>query len=304
MFGNDKRIDAHLALLGANILFALNIPNVKFVLSDGNVAPLALNFIRISGGAMLFWIFALFLPKQKVPKKDLMLIAVASLMGVQFNQLTFILASQYTAPIDISIIATLIPVVTMCLSAIFLKEPITWKKTIGVMCGGCGALIIILGAQGESVVASNPLLGNLLFFLSVVIFSSYLTIFKPLIMKYNPVVFMKWMFLFAAICQAPICLKDFLAVDFMNLPSATIGGLVYASVGASFISYILLAHGQQLLRPTIVGMYNYLQPFLVFAVASILGQSEGFDLKKVFAAVLVFVGVYIVTQSKSRQQAK
>lgn len=297
----DNRLDAHLALLVANILFALNVPNVKYILSSADNFPaLALNFTRISVGALLFWFISLFLPKEKVPAKDLFMIALASLFGVQFNQLCFILASPFTSPVDISIIATLIPILTMCLSALILKEPITWKKVLGVVCGGCGALIIILGTKANSVSASNPLLGNMLFFLSTLIFSCYLTIFKPLILRYSPVTFMKWMFLFATICQTPICIKDVLSVDPTALSSEVIWCLVYASVGASFISYVLLARGQQLLRPTIVSMYNYLQPFIVFTAAWILGQ-DSFDVKKILATGLIFVGVYIVTQSKSRK---
>lgn len=290
---------AHLAILVANILFALNVPNVKFILSSGEIPNLALNYARVGGGALLFWLTSIFIPNEKVARKDLFLIFLASLFGVQFNQLTFILASPFTSPVDISIIATLIPIITMCLAAIFLREPITWKKTLGILIGASGALIIILTTAKNPTTASNPLLGNSLFLLSCIIFSSYLTIFKNVILRYKAFTFMKWMFLFAAICQLPICYKDFLSVDFSSLSSSTWGALFYACFGASFISYILLASSQKILRPTIVSMYNYIQPFVVFFVALSLGQ-DSFDVCKVLAALLVFIGVYIVTQSKKK----
>ena len=42
-------------------------------------------------------------------------------------------------------------------------------------------------------------------------------------------------------------------------------------------------------------------PIIAAVLAIFLGQ-DAFGLEKVLAAVLVFLGVYVVTQSKSRQQ--
>jgi drug/metabolite transporter (DMT)-like permease len=47
--------------------------------------------------------------------------------------------------------------------------------------------------------------------------------------------------------------------------------------------------------------YYYLQPVVSSFIAVILGI-DVFGWKKILAAVLIFLGVYIVTQSKSRQQ--
>ncbi len=53
------------------------------------------------------------------------------------------------------------------------------------------------------------------------------------------------------------------------------------------------------IRPTTVSMYNYIQPIIASLIAVMIGQ-DTFSLQKVLSAVLVFTGVYLVTQSKSR----
>jgi drug/metabolite transporter (DMT)-like permease len=58
---------------------------------------------------------------------------------------------------------------------------------------------------------------------------------------------------------------------------------------------------QRVLRPTVLSMYNYVQPIVASIVAVIWGLGT-FGWSKALAIVLVFLGVYIVTQSKSKAQ--
>jgi drug/metabolite transporter (DMT)-like permease len=56
---------------------------------------------------------------------------------------------------------------------------------------------------------------------------------------------------------------------------------------------------QKMMRPTVVSMYNYMQP-IVASIASIVMGVGVFGWQKGVAIALVFAGVYIVTQSKSK----
>ena len=55
----------------------------------------------------------------------------ASLFALVFNQGIFIFGLSMTSPIDASIVTTTLPIVTMIVAAIYLKEPITNKKVLG-----------------------------------------------------------------------------------------------------------------------------------------------------------------------------
>ena len=56
---------------------------------------------------------------------------------------------------------------------------------------------------------------------------------------------------------------------------------------------------QKLLRLTVVSMYNYMQPIMT-TIATITMGIGSFGWQKGLAIALVFLGVYIVTQSKSK----
>jgi drug/metabolite transporter (DMT)-like permease len=298
----DKNMKGHLALFVAYVIFGLNTPVSKIVLMHGEVSAMALTFYRFAGAAVLFWLASLFIKKTHVPFADILLFMGASLFGILINQMSFVVGLSLTSPIDASVITTLAPILTMILAAFFLKEPITWKKVTGVFIGAAGALLLVLNSNAVGHGHENTSVeGNLLCILSCLSFAIYLTAFKTLINRHGAITSMKWMFLFATIFASPFCARDVLSVNYAEMPTDIYLNIAYVVVLATFVSYLLIPIGQKRLRPTVVSMYNYLQPIISSLVAVILGM-DIFGWTKGAASLLVFLGVYIVTQSKSRAQ--
>ena len=228
------------------------------------------------------------------------LLLFASVFGIQLNQMLFLWGLSLTSPIDTSIIATIVPVLTMVLATLFLREPITWLKAGGVLLGCGGALLLILvsrhGTGGTSSVA-----GDVLCVISAVSYATYLTAFRNVIVKYSPVTTMKWMFLFAAVAAVAIYYRPLAGVDYAALAPRTWAGIGYVVVCSTFLSYFMVPIGQRYLRPTVVSMYNYVQP-LVAVLFTVAVGLDTFGFTKGVAALCVFAGVWLVTKSKSRAQ--
>jgi len=295
----QKKLTGHLALLLTNIFFGVNNPVARMLMPE-ILHPMVLTFFRFAGAMVLFWLTSLFFKREQVPAKDVLLLFFASIFGLTLNQLPFFVGLSMTSSIDASIVVTMLPIVTMILSAIILKEPITQLKAIGVIVGASGALIIVFSSQSVDTGNSN-MIGNIIVFLAVISFALYLTLFKNLIIKYHPVTVMKWMFLFATITDLPFCYSLLTEVSFTDLSHSTWLATAYVIVLATFLSYILIPIGQKAVRPTTLSMYNYVQPIMASLVAVLIGIDK-FGYHQALSAVLVFSGVYIVTQSKSRAQ--
>lgn len=296
---NYYKLKGHLAFLIANLIFGANSPIARLLIPDV-MSPFVLTFFRFSGGMLLFWLASLFYKKEPVTLKDKGLLFAASLFGLTMNHFPFFIGLSMTSPIDASIVLTMAPIVTMILAAIFIKEPLTKKKALGVLVGALGVLVIVFK---NSLVnsGSGTALGNSVVFLAVISFAFYLVLFKKLISTYHPVTVMKWMFLFATITGLPFCYSSLTELhlnDFSLNVWMTVGFVV---VFATFITYFLLPVGQKVLRPTTLSMYNYVQPIMASLVAILMGIDR-FGYQQLVAVVLVFSGVYIVTQSKSREQ--
>jgi|MGYP000097634643 drug/metabolite transporter (DMT)-like permease len=230
-----------------------------------------------------------------------MMLFFAGLLGIVLNQGCFTFGLSLTSPIDASIVTTTAPIATMIVAAIYLKEPVTGKKVIGIFLGSIGALTLILSSQGSTDGKGGSIPGDLLCLLAQISFSFYLAIFKGLISRYNIFTLMKWMFTYAAICFIPFSYHEVSTIHFHEISTSTWACVAYVIVGGTFLAYILMMIGQKTLRPTVISMYNYVQPIVGTSVSILLGMGT-FGVAKGIAVALVFTGVYIVTQSKSREQ--
>ena len=288
-----------MAMLSANLIFGLNTP-VSRTLMPEILSPFALSFFRLGGGLLLFWLVSFFTRKEHVPAKDLLLLFFASFFALTLNQLPYFVGLSMTSPIDASIVVTMLPILTMILAAVIIKEPITLLKAIGVLVGASGALILVFTSHTLHVGKSN-FWGNMIVFGGVASFAIYLTVFKEVVSRYSPVTVMKWMFLFATVICFPFCYKPLMQTDFTLLTSGTYWRIGYVVLFATFLGYLFIPIGQKLLRPTTLSMYNYVQPVVASLVAVLIGI-DTFGIEKAISGVLVFAGVYIVTQSKSKAQ--
>lgn len=298
------KLKGHAALWLANIIWGLNAPICKSVLRSAEVPdgidPFALSVYRMVGAALLFGLCSLWVPRERVGRRDIVRLFFASVFGIQLNQMLFLWGLSMTSPIDSSIIATVVPVLTMVLAMLFLREPITWLKAGGVLLGAVGAVLLVLLSRHGSSRASS-LEGNTLCIVSATSYALYLTAFRDTIVKYSPVTTMKWMFLFAAIVSVIVYWRPLVGVDYASLSGGTWGGIAYVVVCSTFVAYLMVPIAQRYLRPTLVSMYNYVQPIVAVLFTVAIGL-DTFGPTKGFAAMCVFVGVWLVTRSKTRAQ--
>lgn len=294
----------HASMFGANAMWGLMSPVSKFIMAGGAVTPFVVTDLRIGGAMALFWFTSFFRKPEHVSHKDLMSLFFASFLAVVFNQGCFIFGVSLSSPGDASIITTSMPLWAMILAAFILKEPVTGKKVLGIAAGAGGALLLILGSGQKTdvpVSQSTAIWGDLLVLLAQFCYALYIVLYKDFVGKYSLVTIMKWMFTYSFVCTLPFSAGDLMDVRWSSLSPADIGGLAFIVVGATFISYMLVVVGQKNLRPTVAGMYNYIQPLVACVVAVCWGM-DSFNLTKAIAVLLIFSGVYLVTSSRSRKE--
>lgn len=301
----NRVIQGHIAILAANIIFGANIPVAKAVM-PAYMESFAMAFFRTIGAMLLFWCASLFVKRERVPGRDLLRLFFAALFGILMNQMLFVKGLEYISPIEAAIVVTFTPILTMLLSALFLKEPITFKKAIGVLLGLSGAVYMIVSSATPTEAAattegSRHFIGLTLCIVSGLSYAIYLTAFKPVIQKYKSITVMKWMFLFGSCISFPITFPYVQRIDFSAWQPITYVQIGYVVAAATFLTYLLIPIAQQRLRPTTLSVYNYIQPITATTIALIWGMDR-FTWPKIIATILVFTGVYIVTQSKSRAQ--
>lgn len=298
---NKQVAIGHLASAAAYVIFGVNVVVCRDIATDGGLEPIVLFSMRALVAGALFWLTSLFMPRETVPPRDLLRLCVAGVLGLFLPQLTFLHAIAHTTPVDLSVMSTTTPIFTMFVAAIFLKEPITWKKATGVILSFGGILWLILqstfATDGPS--QTEPI-GIMFCFANYIVFALYLGTCRPLIARYSVVTSMKWMFLASFILSLPFSLPLVPHSDFAAVPATVWWEIAYMIFFSTFVAYYLIPVGQKRIRPTLVSMYGYLQPIIAVAVAIWVGQDR-LTPTKVMAALLVFVGVWVVNRSRAAQ---
>lgn len=292
-------------MFSANCMWGLMSPVSKMIMLGGIVSPLVVTDLRIAGAMLLFWMVSLFQKPEHVGHRDLARLFGAALLGIVFNQGCFIFGVSLSSPADASIITTSMPLWAMLLAAFILKEPITGKKVLGIAAGASGALLLIMGSSGGAAQTASrgdfAVWGDLLVLSAQFCYALYIVVYKDFVSKYSLVTIMKWMFTYSFICTLPFSAGQLMNTQWQALSMSEVGGLAFIVIGATFFSYMLVVVGQKFLRPTVAGMYNYIQP-LVACIVAVMWGMDSFNLVKGIAVVLIFGGVYLVTASRSRKE--
>ncbi|MDC0099760.1 MAG: DMT family transporter [Crocinitomicaceae bacterium] len=299
----SKVLKAHIALFSVNALYGANHVIAKGVMPD-YLTPSVFIFLRASGATLLFWIFKIIFVREKVQRKDLFLMALCGLFGVAMNQLFFFHGLSLTSPVNTGIIMTINPILVVVLSFFILKEAITLRRSVGILIGATGAVLLTLTA-GTGIGDSS--LGDFFIFINAASYALYLVLVKPLMGKYKPLTVITYVFSFGFIFVMlyPPTFMELSITNFSRIPMSMVFVIIYVVVGVTFLAYLLTVFGLKHVSPSATSAYIYLQPVLVmlFAVGlSALGMAEDYTgtitSEKIMYMILIFIGVYI-TSSKS-----
>lgn len=294
-----KLIIAHLSMAGACAFWGLMAPLGKDAMTHG-IDGITLVSFRVLGGAILFWLTSLFVKQEKVPMRDKLRFAGAGFLGLVCNQCCYTIGLSLTSPVNASIVTTSMPIFAMVLSALILKEKLTLMKVSGVLIGCMGAIILVLASASAVSDKVGNLRGDLLCLTAQCSYALYLTFFNPLVKRYSVFTVNKWMFLWASVSILPFTSSHVIDVISQGVPLKTYLESAYVVCCGTYLAYILTMIGQRTLRPTVVSVYNYVQPIVSVAVSLFLGLAV-LKYSHFLAIVLVFTGVGMVVFSSKRR---
>ncbi|HRG89600.1 MAG TPA: DMT family transporter [Chitinophagales bacterium] len=287
----NRSVRAHLFLLIVNLFYGAGFTVTKMVMPEF-IKPFGFILIRVSITTTLFFILHWFWLKEKVEKKDFLLLMACGMFGVVINQEMFFKGLSITTPINAALIMIMTPILVFVISFFLSHEKATWQKITGLVIGLSGALVILAG-KGFNF-SSDTLLGDLFILINATSYAIYLVMVRPLMKKYHPLTVIKWVFLFGLIPVTLFGYRQLGEVQWHTFTAQTWAATAFVVVCTTFLAYLLNMLALREVHSSVVGAYIYLQP----AIATIISISLGKDVitfEKVLSAVLIFSGVYLVS---------
>lgn len=294
----NQRTLALIATSIATLIYGVTFTIAKDVMPQ-YIKPFGFILLRVLGATLVFWGIGFFVKAKPIEWGDLKRVVLASFFGVALNMLTFFKGLSYTTPISASVIMVTAPILVLIFSSIIIKEKLLPRKIVGVLIGLLGAVILILYGNASAENAKNMMLGNFLVFINAASYAMYLVIVKKLITKYNPIVFVKWLYLFGLLFVLPFGFTELVEVKWVEMSTSIYLKAGFVVLFTTCVTYLFNLFALSKLKPTTVSVFIYLQPVIATLYALFVG-SDSLNIVKISATALIFLGVYLVTKTQAK----
>ena len=246
----------------------------------------ALVLARVGGAALVFFVIHRLTTHEQVrTRRDYLLLALFSVLGVSLNQLLYLAGLERTTATTAQMFIVGGPAVTLAVGVLRGSERGTPLKWLGIALAAAGALTLV------ATVPANNRLGNAMILANVIIYSTYLTLTRGIVQRYHPLTVITWIFAFGTLALIPVGAAPLIR----ELPSLSMNGwlavlwlIALPTVAAYYLNVWAMLH----VESSIVATFAYLQPALTAAMAiSILGERPSPRL--IPSAVLIAAGVAV-----------
>ncbi len=297
----------HAALLVVQFAFASQAVLAKIAMSardagGESVIPEALAMMRMLGGAVFFQVLLALRrgPEARDPgaaarrgsggltRKDHLVLAGLSIVGIALNQTLFLVGLRWTSPFAVSLLGATIPVFTAGLSIAFRKESFAWRTALGIAL----ALSGVLWLSGRGAIDKGAVLVSL----NSLSYAAYVVLSRDIVLRLGAVRVVAWIFTYGAILFAPLGVGPMLAqVPELSMRGALLVG--YIVLVPTILAYSLNAWALGRSSATLVTIYIYLQPLIAGVLAHLL-LGEGVSPRAGVAALFILSGLTVVVMRR------
>ena len=290
---SSKSYAPHLALFLVQLMFGMAPVVGKYALQS--FSPYSIVGFRVGGAALAFFLLQRITGSLALEKtKDYLHFAAFALIGIVLNQLLFFKGLSLTTAVNTSLIAVTIPVFTIFIGYLLGKDTLTPLKTLGLFIAGAGVVILVDPTKASF--GSKTTLGDICILLNSLAWAFYIVVSKDLLLKYGVLKSMTWLFIFASVINIPFGFY-FLPENVGEIGIAPWLYVLALILFPTIIAYFSNAWALARVEPSIVSVYVYFQPLIGFIFAVVF-LGEKLSLHVILAALLVFIGVFLVTRKR------
>jgi drug/metabolite transporter (DMT)-like permease len=263
---------AEVAVLVMALIWGINYSVIKYGM--GFVPPVAYNAVRVAFAACVLIVIAIAWGGRAPNRRDTLSLLALGVLGNGIYQVLFAEGVSRTRAGEAALVIGASPAIIALLGRITGVERITRRGAVGIALSMFGVALIVLGraASGEGE-QGGSLVGDLLVLIGSCCWAIYTILLIPFTTRVNGFYVVALSLIGGSIVLLGVGGGAILAYDWISAPRGVWMALLYSSVGALVIAYMLWYRGVKVLGPTRTALYANLQPFIALVVAWIaLGE--------------------------------
>ncbi len=282
------------------LLVTMVIWGSTFVVTKGvndQVLPFTLAFVRVAIGALVLFAFALVrqarggshTPWSALPWGT---IVTMGMVGVALYYAVFNYSLVYTSASQGALVQSCIPAMTALVAVVWLREHASPLRWAGIALSMIGVLIVFSGSGAQSG-GSATLLGNVLMFISAVLWGVYTSMAKR-VATHDAMQVTAGIIGAGAVLLLPLAAFEVAAE---GIPSVNLRGwlgMVYLGVGASGVGYMLYSAALKHVDASEAGVYTNLIPIVGVITGVLLG--DPLSARAIVGGGVVLFGVWLTSR--------
>lgn len=280
------------ALVAVMFIWGGNMIAVKLALAEMN--PMAFNSLRfLLATATMLVVLVIRERDLGISRLDLRWLLLTGLVGNTVYQLLFINGINLSTAGNTAFMVATAPVWVAVIGKLWGLETLSRWQWVGVFTSLAGVTCVVLGSGQEIALTSGTVPGDLLTLTGAMCWAGYTVMTRPVMSRHSPLRVTAYAMILGTGPLVLIGMPSILAQDWGAVTPLGWGMLVYGSIGALVVGYLVWGWGVQVIGSTRTAIYNNLTP----VVAGILGYlmlSEVWTLLRALGAAGILVGLYLV----------
>jgi drug/metabolite transporter (DMT)-like permease len=279
---------ADLMLLATVTLWALNFTVTKYVIEHG-FQPVAYGCLRFGAAAALFGGLAWSRERSfAIRRRDLAILAVAALIGIFLNQLSFVYAIKLTTATTVALLFGTLPVMAGIFAFLLGIDRLGPGFWLAALLAFGGAALVALGSGGG---VSGHLWGDLLGLGAAVTWAWYSVTAAPLLARYSPLRVSALGFAIGTVPLFAVGSHQLTTQDY-GFGAAIWLSYAFAVIGPLVVANVLWFGAIGRVGPSRASVFANLQPFLA-AIFSLLILSESMTRLQVAGGLAIAAGIVL-----------
>ncbi|SHN50183.1 DMT family transporter [Desulfovibrio litoralis] len=295
-----RKLEGFIMALAAVIIWSGNIIVAKQLAPD--ISPFSLSLLRWSSACFFLAPFGLkpLLKDWKIIRQHLGFHLTVSFFGISLSNALIYYAAHDTSGVNMVIIASTAPMMTMILGCMFLKETLNFGKVIGALLAFSGIIAIASRGDLDVLIGMRFSWGDGLALIASFLFAVYSILLRFIPKGVSQLGFLSAIFFMGALWLIPMTAVELYLGGTIYIRNwQSIAGIAYAGAGSSVACFFLWNEAIKKIGPFKVSMIYYSLP--VFGCLwAILFLGERLMFMDFVGGALVLVGVLTATIASRR----
>lgn len=283
--------------LTATIIWSGNFIIAKSLIQE--VSPAVLSLLRWGTACLVLLPFGLksLLKDWPIIRKHLKFHFITALLGISLFNTCVYLSARHTSGINMVIISSISPIITILLAGIFLKEPLSFPRVLGMLLAFSGVLTIASNGDWETLAGLKLAYGDILACTSALLFGGYSVLVRLTPKEESQLGFLTAIFIFGVLWLIPMAGWEIFNGSIPQLANfKVIWSVLYIGIGASVVSFFLWNMAVGRLGPSKASAIYYTLPMFGCTWAVIF-LNEQLIIAHILGGILILLGVAVATKS-------